>query len=43
MLFAFQPLISEALEHWRQTLARSLPFAHFTSPENIQPINLTQL
>jgi hypothetical protein len=38
-----QPLVSEALEHWRQALARSLPFAHFTSPESIQPINLTQL
>ena len=38
-----QTPISEALEHWRQGLARSLPFAHFISPENIQPINLTQL
>jgi len=32
-----------AMEHWIQALARSLPFAHFTSAENIQPINLTQL
>jgi hypothetical protein len=38
-----QPLISAAMEHWRQALARSLPFAHFTSPENIQLINLIQL
>jgi hypothetical protein len=38
-----QPLINEAPEHWRQTLARSLPLAHFASLENIQLINLTQL
>jgi hypothetical protein len=38
-----QTPIGENLEHWRQGLARSLPLAHFTSPENIQLINLTQL
>jgi hypothetical protein len=38
-----QPLINETPEHWRQTLARSLPLAHFASLENIQLINLTQL
>jgi hypothetical protein len=38
-----QTPISTALEHWHQGLARSLPFTHFTSPENIQHINLAQL
>jgi hypothetical protein len=38
-----QAVSNEALDHWRQSLARSLPFAHFASLENIQPINLTQL
>ena len=38
-----QAVSREALDHWRQSLARSLPFAHFASLENIQLINLTQL
>ena len=33
---------TEALNPWRQALARSLPFAHFTSPDNIQLTNLNQ-
>jgi hypothetical protein len=38
-----QTVSSGALDHWRQAFTRSLPFAHFTSPENIRLINLTQL
>jgi hypothetical protein len=38
-----QTPIRQALEHWRQGLARFLPFVHFTSPESIQLTNLTQL
>jgi hypothetical protein len=38
-----QTVSSGAVDHWRQALTRSLPFAHFTSPKNIQITNLTQL
>ncbi len=38
-----QSMSAGALDQWRQALARSLPFAHFTSPENIELVNLTRL
>ena len=38
-----QAPISEAIEHWRQSLARALNLPHFTSSESIRLTNPTQL